>query len=162
MAQTSSTSETPLLDDKAPDNIAEGVDREIVMSNQRVPPGMVGLVIALACILYTAFHIAAMNLYPLETWVYRLSHVTGGLILGFLLFSATVFPQTNDNQTGRSLPELVLVGLAALGVGVALVTIIWAIVTDNLIPIGAPADQMKYTFGWPLMAGTSLALLASW
>jgi TRAP transporter 4TM/12TM fusion protein len=162
MAQTSTTSDTPLLEGKAPDNIADGVDREIVMSNQRVPPGKVGLVIALACILYTAFHIGAMNLYPLETWVFRLSHVTGGLIIGFLLFSATLFPETSESETSRSLPEMALVGLGALGVGVALVTILWAVMTGNLIPTGAPADQLKYTFGWPLMAGTSCALLASW
>ena len=159
---TGAQSDAPLLDGKAPDNLADGVDREIVMSNQRVPPGTLGLLIALGCILYTSFHIVAMNLYPLETWVYRLSHVTGGLILGFLLFSATVFPETSDTSKGRSLPELVLVGLAGAGVGVALVQIIWAVATGNLIPMGAPPDQMKYTFGWPLMAGTSLALLASW
>ncbi len=151
-----------LLGDKAPDNIAEGVDREIVMSNQRVPPGVLGMVIVSACIVYTAFHIVAMNLYPLETWVYRLSHVTGGLILGFLLFSATVFPEGADDSKSRSLPELVLVGLAAIGVGVALLQIIVAVASGNLIAMGAPPDQMKYTFGWPLITGTTLALLASW
>ncbi|WP_071469405.1 hypothetical protein [Roseinatronobacter thiooxidans] len=108
------------LSDRPPEKIGEGVDREIIMSNQRVPPGMLGWVLAVGCILYTAFHIGAMNVYPLETWVYRLSHVTGGLILGFLLYSATVFPETSDDSDGRSLPELALVGLALLGVGVGL------------------------------------------
>ena len=151
-----------LKGDVPSETIAEGVDREIVMSNQRVPPGVLGVVIALACIAYTSFHIIAMNLYPLETWVYRLSHVTGGLILGFLLYSATVFPQSTDDSKSRSLPELALVALAALGVGVALVQVTLAVLTDNLIGPGAPPDQMKLTFGWPLVAGTSLALLASW
>ena len=155
-------SDAPPLEDKAPDNIAEGADREIVMSNQRVPPGVLGMVLALACILYTAFHIGAMNLYPLETWVYRLSHVTGGLILGFLLFSATVFGQDQAQQGGRSFAELGLVALALLGVGTAFVQIIWAVSTGDLIAMGAPADKMKYSFGWPLTAGTALALLASW
>ncbi|MFU8899186.1 MAG: TRAP transporter large permease subunit, partial [Roseinatronobacter sp.] len=150
------------LSDRPPEKIGEGVDREIIMSNQRVPPGMLGWVLAVGCILYTAFHIGAMNVYPLETWVYRLSHVTGGLILGFLLYSATVFPETSDDSDGRSLPELALVGLALLGVGVAFVQIIWAVATGNLVAMGAPPDQMKYTFGWPLMVGTSLALVAGW
>ncbi|MCC5999463.1 MAG: TRAP transporter fused permease subunit [Pararhodobacter sp.] len=151
-----------VLDGRPPETLAEGVDREIIMSNQRVPTGMLGLAIILACILYTAFHIIAMNLYPLETWVYRLSHVTGGLVLGLLLYSASVFPETAAPSRGRAWPEMVLVGLGALGVGIALVQIVWAVATGNLIAMGAPADQMKYTFGWPLMAGTTLALLASW
>ncbi len=146
----------------APDNIAEGVDREIVMSNQRVPAGALGMVLALACIVYTAFHIIAMNLYPLETWVYRLSHVTGGLILGFLLYSATVFRDADAGTDRRSLPEIALLALGALGIGTALVQISWAVATGQLIAMGAPADQMKYTFGWPLTAGTAVALLASW
>ncbi len=145
-----------------PDNIAEGADREIVMSNQRVAPGLLGVILALACIAYTAFHIIAMNLYPLETWVYRLSHVTGGLILGFLLFSAVAFPDTNSATSRRSPLELALVALAGLGVGVAFVQIVWAVLTGNLIAMGAPPDQMKYTFGWALTAGTVLAVLAGW
>ncbi|MCC5992370.1 MAG: TRAP transporter fused permease subunit [Rhodobacteraceae bacterium] len=120
------------------------------------------MVLALACILYTAFHIGAMNLYPLETWVYRLSHVTGGLILGFLLFSSTVFAQGQSQQVERSFAELGLLALAILGVGTAFVQIVWAVSTGDLIAMGAPADKMKYSFGWPLMAGTALALLASW
>ncbi|ATX67202.1 TRAP transporter permease [Roseinatronobacter bogoriensis] len=159
MTQAQDRSETVEID---PDRIAEGVDREIVMSNQRVPPGVLGWVLALCCILYTAFHIGAMNIYPLETWVYRLSHVTGGLILGFLIYSATVFPDTSDDRKGRSLPEMTLVGLAFLAVGVAFVQIVWAVATGNLVGMGAPPDQMKYTFGWPLIVGTSLALVASW
>ncbi len=152
----------PDLANKEPEKIAEGVDREIVMSNQRVPPGVLGVIIALACIAYTAFHIIAMNLYPLETWVYRLSHVTGGLILGFLLFSAVVFPDDDKSGSKRSIPEWTLVILAALGVGTALVQISWAVLTDNLIAQGADPDAMKYTFGWALTGGTMLALLASW
>ncbi len=146
----------------APENLAEGADREIIMSNQRVPPGMLGIILALACIAYTAFHIIAMNLYPLETWVYRLSHVTGGLILGFLLYSAVVFPE-DDSQEGRRSPaELAFLALAGLGVGVAFVQIVWAVATGNLIAQGAAPDQMKYTFGWAITGGTVLALFAGW
>ncbi len=152
----------PNLDLPNPENLADGVDREIVMSNQRVPPGKLGIVLGLACIAYTAFHIGVMNLYPLETWTYRLAHVTGGLILGFLLYAATVFPEDRGQPDKRSVLELALVGLALLGVGTAFVQIVLAVATGNLIPMGAPPDQMKVTFGWPLTAGTALALLACW
>ena len=74
------------------DSIATGVDDEMITSNQRVFGGNMGLLIAALCILYTGFHIAVMNLYPLETWLYRLLHVSGGLALGFLLFAAHGIP----------------------------------------------------------------------
>ena len=145
----------------APENIAEGVDREIVMSNQRTPPGWLGVALAGMCIAYTAFHLGVMNVYPLETWTYRLAHVTGGLILGFLIYSATVFDDDHP-RSGRSALEWGLAALAALGIGTALVQIVWAVATDARIPMGAPADMYLRTFGWPLAAGTAVALGASW
>ncbi|MGY6411811.1 MAG: TRAP transporter permease [Alkalilacustris sp.] len=146
---------------QAPENLADGVDREIVMSNQRTPPGWLGVALAGACILYTAFHLGVMNVYPLETWTYRLAHVTGGLILGFLIYSATVFDDDHP-VAGRSAVEWGMAALAALGIGTALVQIVWAVATDARIPMGAPADMYLRTFGWPLAAGTAVALVASW
>ncbi|MFZ9133923.1 MAG: hypothetical protein ACO21B_12020, partial [Gemmobacter sp.] len=71
--------------------IAARVDDEIHADNQRIPAGTLGRVLGALCILYTAFHIAVLNLYPLEPWTYRLIHVGGGLGIGFLLFSALAF-----------------------------------------------------------------------
>ena len=71
----------PALGDPAPRNAANaadvpvtaqtssGVDAEVVTANQRVFVGTLGILFAAACVLYTAFHIGVMNLYPLETWV---------------------------------------------------------------------------------------------
>ncbi len=146
-----------------PENIAAGVDREIVLSNQRTYAGWAGIVVAGLCILYTGFHIAVMNLYPLETWTYRLIHVTGGLVLGFVLYAASVF-QPDDAAAARPRPmaEWALAGVALVGVGIAFGQILLAIITDDLIPMGAPRDKYLMTFGWPLTAGTALALVAAW
>jgi TRAP transporter 4TM/12TM fusion protein len=154
--------EAPVEPPVEPGNIAEGVDREIVMSNQRTPPGLTGRALVALCILYTAFHIGVMNLYPLETWTYRLAHVTGGLILGFLIYSATVFSDAPPRAARRSPLEWLLVVPAAAALGIAFVQIVWAIATGDLIAMGAPADKFRLTFGWPLAAGTGLALVASW
>ncbi|WP_209427258.1 TRAP transporter fused permease subunit [Pararhodobacter sp. SW119] len=143
--------------------IADGVDREIVTSNQRVFAGRAHLAIAAACILYTAFHIVVMNLYPLETWVYRLIHVTGGLMLGFLLYSSVLFPDTEPHARRDRAPlEWLVLGAGAALLGVALVSIVYAIVSGERVRMGVAPDYLVTTFGWPLIAGTVITLAASW
>jgi TRAP transporter 4TM/12TM fusion protein len=143
-------------------NLADGVDREIVTSNQRIYQGNAHYIIAALCIAYTAFHIGVMNLYPLETWVYRLSHVTGGLMLGFILFSAGLFGEMDRDAKGSGTMELVLGGIAGALVALALGQIIVAIITNDLVVTGSPPSKMLATFGWPLAAGTGLAVLSAW
>ncbi|WP_334193173.1 TRAP transporter permease [Pararhodobacter sp.] len=141
--------------------IAEGVDDEVIASNQRVFGGNLGLLVAALCVLYTSFHIFVMNVYPLEPWVYRLIHVGGGLALGFVLYSARPLPEAGQ-VTAYTPYERVLVPVAAVLLAVAggqLLTM-WA--TGDLIATGAPATKYVYTFGYPLFAGTLAALAASW
>jgi TRAP-type uncharacterized transport system fused permease subunit len=143
--------------------VADGVDREIITSNQRVFLGQAHVAIAAACVLYTAFHIVVMNLYPLETWVYRLSHVTGGLMLGFLLYSAAVFPDTTPQAARRRAPlEWLLLGASLLLLGTATVSVLMAIITGERVRMGVAPDYLVASFGWPVIGGTVLALAASW
>jgi len=128
-------------------NIASGVDREIYAGNQRIFEGRSHQLVAALCIAYTTFHIGVMNLYPLETWVYRLAHVTGGLALGFTLFSARGFIDPQGRAHTRSLVELALLGIAALLILTALGRIALAVATGDLIATGAPPDKMVTTFG---------------
>ena len=152
----------PGIDIRDKENIAAGVDAEIVVSNQRVYGGSLGIVFAAACVIYTAFHIGVMNLYPLETWTYRLLHVAGGLALGFIFFSARAFPpEAIEKKAGTAL-EWVLIVPAALAILLALGQITYAILANDRIPTGAPANKMVMTFGYPILAGTVLAILASW
>ena len=144
------------------DNIAAGVDAEVVVSNQRVFTGNLGLVFAAACIVYTAFHVGVMNLYPLETWVYRLIHVAGGLALGFIFFSARAFPAELGRKQAATPLEWILLLPAAVLIFTALGQIIFAIATGDLVRTGAPREKMLMTYGYPILAGTVLALLASW
>lgn len=141
--------------------IARGVDDEIVTGNQRVFGGNLGLVVSGLCILYTTFHIAVMNLYPLEPWTYRLIHVAGGLALGFLLFAARGIPA---NGPDRPLTAVEMGLLAVGGAGILIATgqlaLMWS--TGDLIPTGAPATKHLNTFGYPLIIGTVATLVASW
>jgi TRAP transporter 4TM/12TM fusion protein len=149
-------------DGTATRSIAAGVDAEIVASNQRVFGGWQHIAIATLCIVYTAFHIGVMNLYPLETWTYRLIHVTGGLMLGFLLFSASVYDDARTGAVVRGTLERVLLAVAGLAIVTALVRVLIAVATGDLVATGAPPEQMVTTFGLPLVAGTALAIVAAW
>ncbi len=144
------------------DNLAAGVDAEVVVANQRVFTGSLGLAFAAACIIYTGFHVFVMNFYPLETWVYRLSHVAGGLALGFLYFSARAFPAEPIGRRPLSPLEWACLLPAAVAIFTALLQILYAIVTDDRVPTGSPPDKMLYTFGYPILVGSVLAIVASW
>jgi len=157
------------------ESIARGVDDEIVTGNQRLFGGALGWTVATLCILYTAFHIGAMNgvhdritdllglpsMDLTEPWRYRLIHVAGGLALGFLLFAARNVPSVGGDAPRGPL-ELALLALGGTGVLIATgqLALMWA--TGDLIPTGARADKHLWTFGYPLIGGTLLALLASW
>lgn len=143
-------------------SLGAGADAEVIGSNQRVYPGWAGWAVAAACVLYTGFHIGVMNLYPLEPWTYRLIHVAGGLALGFTLFSAHVLsdeaaPAARGAEAERAL-ALVAGALVLLAAG-QLALALWS---GDRVQTGAPKDKMLATFGWPLAAGTALALATAW
>lgn len=151
----------------APENsaggtLAAGVDEEIVTSNQRQPLGAIRIALILGCILYTAFHVGVMNLYPLETWTYRLIHVGGGLALGFVLFSAATF---GPAAAPRALPDrvyLLLVAPGALAILAAFVQAVGFFVTGEGVGQPAARDALVASFGWPLVAGSVWLVVLGW
>ncbi|MCW1934289.1 TRAP transporter permease [Pararhodobacter zhoushanensis] len=145
----------------ASETIAEGVDDEVISSNQRVFGGNLGLLMAALCVLYTSFHIFVMNVYPLEPWVYRLIHVGGGLALGFVLYAARGLPDTGEDASLSVTERALTLGSAVLlAVAGGQLAAMW--IMGDLVTTGAPATKHLYTFGYPLIGGTLLALGASW
>ncbi|MFN4099194.1 MAG: TRAP transporter permease [Pararhodobacter sp.] len=155
--------------------IAQGVDAEVISSNQRVFSGRLGLTLAVLCVLYTAFHIGVMNgihdritdllglrsIDLTEPWRYRLIHVGGGLALGFVLYAARSLPDTGaDSRLG--LAERVLTLVSAVLLIVAGGQLLAMLFTGDMIATGSPAGKHLYTYGWPLIAGTVAALAASY
>ncbi|SDD61519.1 TRAP transporter, 4TM/12TM fusion protein [Paracoccus isoporae] len=137
------------------------VDAEPAADNLRDFTGYRHWLIAGLCAGYTLFHLLVMNLYPLETWTYRLIHVGGGLLLGFLLYGAASFGE-GASDTRRSPLSVAVLGLAASGIisGLVSVAAIWigARVMGEPIP---PGWAMR-AFGIPLCLGTALAILHGW
>ena len=137
------------------------VDEDPPTSNQRIFGGTRHYAFATACAAYTLFHLVVMNLYPLETWTYRLLHLGGGLALGFLLFGAHKV-ELDRSAPARSIGSLALLAAAACGVlygGLAM-----AVVWGNWWALGSavPPAWALTSFGVPLTIGTVLAVVHGW
>jgi len=134
---------------------ASHVDDEPVAGNQRVFQGTRHIAIGAMCVAYTAFHLIVLNLYPLETWTYRLIHVGGGLVLGFMVFGPTLV--SRDGRGRYSAFDLALLVPAAAGIlyATALLAVIWPTAP-------APPAWAMSTFGLPLAIGTALAIVHGW
>ena len=140
--------------------LAHDVDQEPVATNQRTFRPVGHAAIAAGCIAYSLFHLLVMNVWPLETWTYRLIHVGGGLVLGFLIFGpSTVGPVA---RPGNRIIDRVLLALAAAGVLYALLVIIalWGAWAAGLA--AQPPAWAIASFGIPLTLGTSLAVIHGW
>ena len=68
--------------------IAEGVDDEPPAGNQRSLHGWRKWALYWIGALFVAYHILNLNVLGIETWAFRISHIAGGLFIGFLLVSA--------------------------------------------------------------------------
>ncbi len=175
------TSQTKEHDDGAV--IADGVDEEPVESNRRLYEGRTYLLVSLVATVYAAFHMAALNglsiseltggavvipflpTFPMETWNFRIVHITGALALGFLLFSGTRFAP-DDRQGGGALFTgaamiLMLPALFALGMALSFSVEISGGVMWNGIDERIRFNE-TWLFGAPLMAATVGAIALSW
>lgn len=143
--------------------LAQNVDEEPVASNQRLHTGWLNKTIIVLCIAYTLFHIGVMNLYPLETWTYRMIHVCGGLLLGFLIYSATQLSLDDEAAATRRHPVewlLFAIGIGGIGYGFAMVAYAWG--GHWVAGIARPPAFVFKTFGIPLAVGTASALAGAW
>lgn len=161
-------------------NIAEGVDDEVVEGNRRVFEGWRFTVVAVAAGLYAAFHMAALTglsissmtgvsigflpTFPMETWNFRIVHVAGALILGFLLYAPNAFAEKTSDETRAT-------GLLALLLAVpAIFSLIVALWFAMQINSGVQWNGMDATikfretwlFGAPLWTATFGAIALGW
>jgi len=153
--------------EKAPADLnalTQSVDAEIFSINQRIPTGKAAYVVAALCILYTGFHVGIMNLYPLETWTYRLLHVGGGLALAFLLFSSGSLPAAGAAKASALLRRTYLMllapGAAAILVALAQTVSFW--LSGKGVDQAAAKTAAEWSFSLPLVGGTLWVLLLSW
>lgn len=145
--------------------VSSGADEEALATNQRDFTGArLGWLLMALCIAYTVFHIGVMNFYPLETWAYRVTHVAGGLLIGFILFSSSNVGGTDASTRFLKLKPLetaiALVAAAGVLYGAAMVGFAWAAWwTAGLV---RPPAMVFGTYGVPLIVGTIAAIAGSW
>lgn len=168
--------------DDAPDGLihAEGVDDEPVEHNRRLFEGNAYLTIAALSAIYALFHMAVLNgwsirewtgvnipglpVFPMETWNFRIVHIAGALILGFLLYSARAFP---DRERAGRHPLDFLAYLALLPAIYACYTatgfvadIAGGVMWNGIDPAIKAAETWHY--GAPLIAATALGIVIGW
>lgn len=169
--------------------LAEGVDEEPVEKNRRLFTGASFMFIAAFSTLYAAFHMVALNgvsisdwtgieipflpTFPMETWNFRIVHISGALALGFLLFAARLFPDDEKPET-RSLS---LAGYAllipALLAGYMTVKFALLVNSGTLTEMGGLTTWASFPgteiymqevrwFGIPLLIATFGAIALGW
>ncbi|MCY4305994.1 MAG: TRAP transporter fused permease subunit [Aestuariivita sp.] len=171
--------------------IADGVDEEPVEINRRSLSGNVGLFVATVAAIYAVFHMLALNgvsisrltgieipflpTFPLETWNFRIVHIAGALLLGFLLFSAHSFgPSEKVRNTSKlfSLVALILC-ILALTSGITAIGFAREISSGDLPQMGGlttwagfPGTEIYQNevrwFGVPLLIASFGSILLGW
>ena len=114
--QTANETESPL--------VAQGVDEEIIESNRREYAPRVAKIAVGIAVVYASLHMLALNgvsisgmtgglinlpflpTFPIETWNFRISHVAGALVLGFILFGVRSFSDQVHFRENRSIQIL--------------------------------------------------------
>lgn len=142
--------------------IAQGVDEEPMAPNQRDPQARIGALIAILCVAYTVFHLVVMVLYPLEPWTYRMIHLCGGLVIGFLTYSALTQTAAVEETRPRGLVELGLLAVAVAGIGYGFLMVASAWGGWWIAGTAQPPRFMFQTYGLPLVIGTVSAILSGW
>jgi len=142
--------------------VASGTDEEPPAFNQRQLAGWQRPLLFWLCVAYTSFHLIALNIYPLETWTYRIIHVAGGLMLGFALMATrrfdTIEPRFVMPAAYRRPMVLVALALAVLGLGLVAAPF----VLNAVMGLAAP-PPILYTIAAPVvLAAACLGIVGGW
>lgn len=141
--------------------LAHNVDEEPVEGNRRLFEGGMLKFVALLAIAYSSFHLYTLNIAPLETWSYRIIHVAGALVLGFILFAGARFVSAEEGEA-RHRWTTWIGGVAMLP---ALYALYQTFAFYQQVQGGAmriPVELETWHFGWPLLAATAVGIVMSW
>ncbi|XKE45250.1 TRAP transporter permease [Halomonas organivorans] len=140
--------------------VADGVDEEAVESNRRLYTGWQWLLFAAIAIAYSSFHLVSLNLYPMETWSFRIVHICGALILGYGLFAGTRFADDGRQRSPAWLGWLSYALLVPAGYALFQVFMMQSAMSGGAMRIEPHIEA--FHFGYPLMLATAAAIVLSW
>lgn len=152
---TPSSATNPADEDRL---IAHGVDEELPANNQRQFTQNAALVVSIISAAYAFWHVFTLNVSPVETWAFRILHVAGALMIGFIAYSSA---NVDQPQRGN---QNIIKGLAVL---LALPILYSLYVVFEMSQIIANSEmitpEMEVNhFGIPLAAASLGAIVASW
>ncbi|MFA7429068.1 MAG: TRAP transporter fused permease subunit [Rhodospirillaceae bacterium] len=113
------------------------------------------------CVLYTTFHLLVLNVFPMETWTFRIVHVAGGLMIGFGLF-ASMTPKDGAEAAPLKAAQWVLFAVTAVPVLYALGILVLAFKATLIDGEMAPPAELFTNFGLAVVFSTLVATGASW
>ena len=141
--------------------VAQGVDEEVVEANRRLLAGWQWWLFAAFAVGYSSFHLLSLNVYPLETWSFRIIHICGALILGYGFYAGAQFLESREPTGARK----GVTWLAAALLIPALYSLVQVALMWQTIQAGAmridPAVE-TWHFGAPLIFATASAIVLSW
>ncbi|MEP1214638.1 MAG: TRAP transporter permease [Marinobacter sp.] len=141
--------------------LAHDVDQEPIEENRRLFEGGVAKFVAALAIVYSSFHLYSLNIAPLETWSFRIVHIAGALVLGFILFAGARFASAGEGPVRHRWTTWI----SAVFMVPALYALYQTYSFHQLILEGTPripGDLETWHFGWPLLAATGMGIVMSW
>ena len=141
--------------------LAHNVDEEPVEANRRLYTGILLKFVVLLAIAYSAFHLYTLNVSPMETWSFRIVHVAGALVLGFILFAGARFVSGEEGAARHRWTTW----FAAVALIPALYALYQTYAFHQMILGGTlriPAELETWHFGWPLLAASGVGIVMSW
>ena len=137
----------------------DGVADVPIAHNERVLSGLVGQTVFAACVLFTAMHLYALNVSPIETWAFRIIHVAGGLAVGFAITAAMTLDRSPEQVRINRIEWFALIPAAA-AIAYASFTILYAwYMRETGTP---PANWLVVHLSWSLAFATTIAMVSSW
>ncbi len=141
--------------------LAHDVDEEPVEANRRLFEGGMLKLVTLLAIAYSSFHLYSLNIAPLETWSFRIVHIAGALVLGFILFAGARFVSAEDGPARHRWTTWI----GAVALVPALYALYQTFSFHQMILDGTqrvPVDLETWHFGWPLLAASAIGIVMSW
>jgi len=141
--------------------LAHNVDEEPVEANRRVYEGGLLKFVTLLTIAYSSFHLYTLNIAPLETWSFRIVHVAGALLLGFMLYAGARFVTAEEGDARHRWTSWIA--------GIALLPALYSLYHGYVFYQTLQGDALRiapeletWHFGWPLIAATAVGIVVSW
>ncbi|TDR57066.1 TRAP transporter 4TM/12TM fusion protein [Halomonas ventosae] len=160
MSHTPESRDDASSDDVVESVNAEGVDEAAVESNRRLYTGWQWLLFGALAIAYSGFHLISLNVYPLETWSFRIVHIAGALVLGYGLYAGTRFADEDEHRSATWLAWVSYAMLVPALYALVRVVMIYQEMSGGAMRIAPEIEA--WHFGYPLILATAAGILLSW